>query len=589
MIRFDPYSTLYKSPFGAVQEGTALTFHVRVLRSVFCQCELLLQKDGEETVAYPMVWERLEGAYDVYTCSVCITSFGLYFYRISLCRAGMVFASTDTFQQTVYQAGYDTPHWIRGGVYYHIFVDRFCKGAPTMQRDDAVYHTNWEDEPEYRPNAEGKILNCDFFGGNLDGIRKKLPYLQSLCVTAIYLSPIFEAYSNHKYDTGDYEKIDPGFGTFEDLERLIREAADCGIRIICDGVFNHTGSDSRYFNLKGRYDTLGAGQSENSPYRDWYQFEADGSYHSWWGIETLPTLKKDHPAFEELILGRDGVVATAIRRGIAGWRLDVADELSNGFLDKMRRTVKSENHEAIIIGEVWEDASNKMAYGQRRRYFQGSQLDSVMNYPFQNAIIDFVKTGNADRFFQTVMSVLDHYPACVVHTLMNTLGTHDTERILTRLGMTSEVPQDREQLSTMRLSEEERKNAEKLLKAAFLIQFTLPGVPCIYYGDEVGMEGGRDPFNRRTFPWGHENTELLEWVRFLGNFRKENSVFAEGLFRFLHAKDGAIVYERYDSEHSVIIGINRGKNPFVLTYTDYRRILGKGNHLAPGTMGIWCK
>ncbi len=588
MILFNPYDILDKKPFGAVPNGTALVFRARVLRSVFGCCELLLQKDGDGEVVYPMEWSGLDGEYDVYTCHITIKTEGLYFYRITMRRDNFVFDTTDTYQQTVYQKDFDTPHWIRGGIYYHIFVDRFARGKETPKRPDAVYHEKWREDPVFRPNAEGEILNCDFFGGNLDGIRRKLPYLQSLSVTALYLSPIFEAYSNHKYDTGDYEKIDPSFGTFENLERLIQEAKTYGIRIICDGVFNHTGSDSRYFNLKGTYDTVGAAQSEESPYRDWYYFGADGTYQSWWGIYTLPTVKKNHKGFEKLILGEEGVASSMIRRGIGGWRLDVADELSDGFLDQLRATVKKADPEALIIGEVWEDASNKIAYDHRRRYFQGKQLDSVMNYPFQNAICDFVKTGQTEPFYRTIMSVLDHYPSCVVHVLMNTLGTHDTPRILTRLGM-DEVPHDRETLSVLKLDENARQKAEKLLKMAFLIQFTLPGVPCVYYGDEAGMEGGRDPFNRRTYPWGDENQELLSWVSYLGKLRKKYSAFKEGPLRFLYVQDGVLLYERQDEKHPVVIGVNRGTKTLAVDLDGFRRIHGRGRTLKPESMGIWIK
>lgn len=588
MILFNPYLLQDKNPFGAVPNGTALNFRGRVLRSVFGTCELRLQKDGESEVIYPMQWSGLDGEYDIYTCRVTVQTEGLYFYRLTMRRDDFVFDTTATYQQTVYQQNFDTPHWIRGGLYYHIFVDRFARGKETPKRPDAAYHASWNEDPEFRPNEEGEILNCDFFGGNLDGIRQKLPYLQSLSVTALYLSPIFKAYSNHKYDTGDYETIDPSFGTFEDLERLIKDAATYGIRIICDGVFNHTGSDSRYFNLKGTYDTLGAAQSEDSPYRDWYYFNPDGTYQSWWGIYTLPTVKKDHKGFERLILGEQGVVPSMVRRGIGGWRLDVADELSDGFLDRLRAAVKNEDPEALVIGEIWEDASNKIAYGNRRRYFQGRQLDSVMNYPFQNAVCDFVKSGQTEPFYQTIMSVLDHYPSCVVNDLMNTLGTHDTPRILTRLGM-DVVPEDREALSVLKLDKKTRQNAEKRLKMAFLIQFTLPGVPCVYYGDEVGMEGGRDPFNRRTYPWGEENQDLLSWVQYLGRMRKKYSAFREGNLRFLYAQDGVLLYERQDEKHPVIIGVNRGNESVDVSPGGFRRIYGRGKQLCPDGMGIWTK
>ena len=291
---------------------------------------------------------------------------------------------------------------------------------------------DWGGQPQYEP-VNGEMLNNDFFGGNLAGIRVKLPYLQELGVTCLYLSPIVEAYSNHKYDTADYRKVDPMFGTMEDFECLCREAGERGMRVICDGVFAHTGSDSVYFNRQGHYGEGGAWNDPNSPYRPWYFFHEDGGYDSWWGIDTLPRINKEDPSYREFINGKGGIVQHWLSHGASGWRLDVADELPAGFLTELVAAAKEQDPQALIVGEVWEDASNKIAYGVRMNYFRGDRLDSVMNYPLKDAVIRCVRHGDAAHLAETMETIWENYPHYIVHALMNHLGTHDSFRILTAL------------------------------------------------------------------------------------------------------------------------------------------------------------
>ena len=307
-------------------------------------------------------------------------------------------------------------------------------------------------------------------------------------MTCIYLSPIFEAYSSHKYDTGDYEKIDPMFGTEEDFRKLCEEAARYDMRVICDGVFAHTGSDSKYFDKYDHYKTgpaaedktlQGAYNNPDSKYRSWYYFHEDGTYDCWWDFNTLPKLNKHDPSYTEYITGENGIIRKWLRAGASGWRLDVADELPVDFLDALVAAAKAEKPDALIVGEVWEDASNKIAYEERKNYFEGNRLDSVMNYPFRTAIIDFVRYGNAAGLAETV-----NYPPEVLHCLMNVLGTHDSIRILTALAGVDLGPEPSRSLQAdIKMSDAEWSQGIKLLKIASLIQMTLPGVPCIYYGD----------------------------------------------------------------------------------------------------------
>ncbi len=450
------------------------------------------------------------------------------------------------WQLTVYEPAAQDPDWIHGGVFYHIFVDRFAASGDPVFMDGKITRTDWGGMPEFRPNENGEILNNDFFGGNLAGIREKLPYLEELGVTCLYLSPIFEAYSSHKYDTSDYLRIDPMFGDEEDFRQLCAEAKARGIRIICDGVFSHTGADSRYFDLFDRWGN-GACHHPDSPYRDWYYFEADG-YQSWWGFRTLPRLNKDNPSYQRFISGEDGVVRHWLRAGASGWRLDVVDELPADFLAKLTAAAKAEKPDALILGEVWEDASNKIAYDERKNYFEGGKLDSVMNYPLREAIIDFVRKGNAEALARTMRIIIENYPKHVVDSLMNILGTHDTNRIITALAgdiLDPEAP--REVKAARHMSQRQWAEGIRRLKIASAIQMTLPGVPCVYYGDEAGMEGYNDPFNRKCYPWGKENPQLQSWYRRVIEIRRQHSVYAEGTYRLLAACDGLYAFERAEA------------------------------------------
>lgn len=479
------------------------------------------------------------------------------------------------FQWTVTEDGYRTPDSFAGGIMYHVFVDRFSKSEqfPEMpRRTDAEYNDDWyHGIPQHAKYPGGQVENNEFFGGNLWGVAEKLPYLQSLGVTVLYLSPIFCAYSNHKYDTGDYETVDASFGGDAAFAHLLGAAAECGIRIICDGVFNHTGDDSRYFNRYGKYDSLGAYQSKESPYFPWYRFRSyPDEYDCWWGVKVLPALYSGNSAFRDYICGENGILHKWMRMGVSGWRLDVADELDDSFLCDLRRRVKAENADGIVYGEVWEDASNKIAYDRRRRYFRGGQLDSVMNYPFRDGILAFVRDGDADALAHVVHMVLRHYPAGCTHLLMNLLGTHDTERIISALAAEPCGDRDNDELALAHMTEEERTRGRCLVCLASVLQFTLPGIPCIYYGDEVGMEGYRDPLNRRPFPWGREDKVLLTHYRRLAAIRREHRVFACGETDIIRAEDRVFDFVRSCDGEALRICVNRSDRSYSIdgTYID---------------------
>lgn len=465
----------------------------------------------------------------------------------------------DPYQLLIFSAEYKTPDFLRRGVMYQIFVDRFFRGGDAPPREDVEMSENWGAEISQYPAYPGAPLkNNLFYGGDLDGVRKKLPYLASIGVTVLYLCPIFEAYSNHKYDTADYMRVDPMFGGREALDRLLVAAKDIGIRIILDGVFNHTGAISRYFNMDGRYDFLGAYQSKDSPYYPWYRFRNfPDDYESWWGIRILPSVDSANADYRTFIAGEGGVVDTYMQAGVSGFRLDVADELAPVLIRDIRARIKARGEDTAIIGEVWEDASNKIAYDRRRHYFRGHELDSVMNYPLKNAIITYLLSENAEQFAHTMTVLYAHYPRHVSEVMMNLLGTHDTERILTVLGGRDLSSLTYEEIRDVRLSESERALAVARLRVAYAILYFMPGIPCIYYGDEVGMEGGRDPFNRRTYPWGQEDGDILEHFRHLAAIRKtEEEVLAHGFFRVEHARGGELVFSRSTEKTTLLLLAN---------------------------------
>ena len=510
---------------------------------------------------------------------------GLYFYwfRLGGRRAALgedrnaeFSDSASAYQILVYRECFATPAWFKGGIMYQIFPDRFFKSGEILVEKGKWLHRDWHETPEFRPNEKGKILNNDFFGGNFRGILKKLDYLQSLHVTVIYLNPIFRAFSNHRYDTGDYMQLDPMLGSEEDFSALVSECGKRGIRLILDGVFNHTGDDSRYFNKYGTYDEIGAYQSKDSKYYSWYNFRHfPDKYDSWWGIDVLPAVNENFPSYIDFITGENGVLRRWMKYPLGGFRLDVADELPDEFIAKIRSAVKSANGDAVVIGEVWEDASNKIAYSTRRKYFQGEELDSVMNYPLKDAIINFVVSGNTSLLRRTVGMLLDHYPKCVLDSLMNILGTHDTVRVLTALG--GVCAYNKEEMAVLKLSAEQRAVATERLKIAAILLYTFFGVPCIYYGDEIGMEGYSDPFCRKPFAWDLIDEDILSHYRWLGELRSRYTVFRDGDYRELYHDDNCIVFERRKGKEAVITVANLGNNKYTLRFNGvlYNQLSGE--------------
>ncbi len=373
-IYYNPLDPACKSVLGGVRQNESFT--IRIFGKSDEPCIFVLQRDGCEAQSLHM--QNISGGWEL---QLSFAEPGLYFYwfRLGGRRAALgedrnaeFSDSASAYQILVYRECFATPAWFKGGIMYQIFPDRFFKSGEILVEKGKWLHRDWHEDPEFRPNEKGKILNNDFFGGNFRGILKKLDYLQSLHVTVIYLNPIFRAFSNHRYDTGDYMQLDPMLGSEEDFAALVSECGKRGIRLLLDGVFNHTGDDSRYFNKYGTYDEIGAYQSKDSKYYSWYNFRHfPDKYDSWWGIDVLPAVNENCPSYIDFITGENGVLRRWMKYPLGGFRLDVADELPDEFVAKIRSAVKSANGDAVVIGEVWEDASNKIAYSTRRKYFQG--------------------------------------------------------------------------------------------------------------------------------------------------------------------------------------------------------------------------
>nr|WP_326127301.1 glycoside hydrolase family 13 protein [uncultured Oscillibacter sp.] len=558
---FDPRHSLCKTPFGAVPCGESVTLHCRPLASDgFQHCAVVLLGEFSGTESHVELSRGdPEGDRVRFSGSVSAPSEPeLIWYHFRFWRddgTGCILDSTgyrtdglvQPWQLTVYEET-PTPQWFGEGVSYQIFPDRFCRLAipdPAGLVGDRWVHENWADAPEWRPDPDGEVRNRDFFGGSLEGITSKLPYLADLGVTTLYLCPIFESASNHRYNTADYSRIDPMLGTEEDFRSLCARAGELGIRVILDGVFNHTGSQSLYFNEDGFYPTLGAAQSPDSPYAGWFSFHPwPTDYDAWWGIRTLPAVREECPSYIGYIIeGEDSIIRRWLRAGAGGWRLDVADELPDWFIEKIRAVMDRDFPDAFLLGEVWEDASTKVAYSRRRRYLLGRELHGVMNYPFRTSLLDYLRKEQAELFQEAMETLRENYPPAAFYSAMNFLGTHDTPRVLTVLGA-DVLLESREERAVYRLSPGERDRGLRRLRLAALVLFTFPGAPTVYYGDEAGMEGYEDPFNRGTYPWGGEDLELRSWFRTLGRLRRDREALRRGGLRWLHAAGPLLAFAR---------------------------------------------
>ena len=571
---FDPRDLNFKNPYGAVPSGTVVCFTLRPPRAGgFSRGRLTARfesRNNEEQII-PLPWVDSQLGVDQFRGTLDVGTYvGLVWYSFVLEGLAGRRAELGPYQLTVYQGEEAVPTWFGEGMTYQIFPDRFCRSRipdPTGLVGGRTVHQNWEDEPVYRPDEHGEIRNRDFFGGDFRGVISKLDHLKDLGVETLYFNPIFEAAENHRYGTADYDRIDPMLGCNEDFSRLCDEAHKRGMRVMLDGVFNHTGFVSRYFNGDGFYPDVGACQSWDSPYRSWFQFiRWPDQYESWWGIYSLPAVNESDPSYRRFIFGdEDSVVRRWLRAGADGWRLDVADELPDDFVAGIHAAARAEKPSAVVIGEVWEDGSTKVAYGVRRKHILGGHCDGLMNYPLRSAILSYFSGGKAEDFVSGMETIRENYPPFAFYSAMNSLGTHDTPRILTLLGAGGERrDQSRDWRANFRLEGDALRLAKERLRAAALLLFCFPGSPTVYYGDEAGMEGFEDPFNRRTYPWGHEDQELLAWFKQLGALRKTHPALRRGTIRYVAAEGPLLAFARADDGEEILCVCNAGDGPVTL-------------------------
>ena len=575
---YDSRDSRYKSPYGAVSSGTQVQLTLRPPRAeCFSHASVNVRFESRfnEILILKMPWQGHDLGQDLFSVELDTTGYvGLVWYSFRLEKLNGRGQELGPYQLTVYDGAREAPSWFGEGVTYQIFPDRFRRSKvpdPEGLVGGRTVHQSWEEFPEYRPDDQGEVRNRDFFGGDFQGVLEKLDYLKSLGVETLYFNPIFEAAENHRYGTADYSRVDPMLGTNEDFARLCEEAHRQGMRVMLDGVFNHTGYVSRYFNGDGFYPEAGAAQSQESPYYSWFNFtQWPNRYDSWWGIYSLPAVNENDPGYREFIFGgKDSVVRRWLRAGADGWRLDVADELPDDFVHGIHEAARAEKPDAVIIGEVWEDGSTKVAYGVRRKHILGGHCDGLMNYPLRSAILSFFQGGGGEAFVKGMETIRENYPAFAFYSSMNSLDTHDTPRFLTLLGAGGEYrDQSREWRAGFTLSPKQLNRGRKLLKAAALLLFCFPGSPTVYYGDEVGMQGFEDPFNRQTYPWGREDRELLEWYRALGRLRSRHPALRRGSIRYLLGEGPLLVFLRETGDEQLLCAFNAGGEEHAFSFDE---------------------
>lgn len=587
LLFHNSYDLFYRNPFGAVTCNKNITIRLKVNAKISAHLVELFIVTNDLENRLEMYEKENHENYNIFECELTASDTPglMWYYFVVHTNSRKIYYGNNTkmlggvgeikdhippsYQITVYKNNTKTPDWLKEAVMYQIFVDRFFNGnednSINNPKKNSLIHSHWDNTPIYiRDIEKGNVVRWDFFGGNLLGIIKKLPYLKELGITVIYLNPIFESSSNHKYDTGNYKKIDPMFGDNELFVKLCKKADEFGIKIILDGVFSHTGSDSIYFNKDGNYESLGAFQSKQSPYYSWYRFhEYPNKYECWWGVESLPNVNELEPSYQKFIIhDEDAIAKYWLKLGAKGWRLDVVDELPSEFVKMLKKAVKSVDPNAVLIGEVWEDASNKISYGEKREYLLGDELDSVTNYPLRNAIFDFILGYiNAGELHNRIMNLFENYPLEHFYSVMNLLGSHDTPRALTIL---SEMPSGEgmtyEEKANLTMTPEQEQLGIKRMKMASLFIMTFPGMPCIYYGDEAGVTGYDDPLCRKTFPWGNENTEILLWYKKIVSLRHKYDALKTGKWEAIVKDNEVYGYARYIENGKDVFGKNKNNN-----------------------------
>ena len=566
--KYDPL--LFKFPKGVIVKNNNVTFHFDYDAEIKPKHVYFMLKNDEEidynylemteNDGYEITHEFNNSGHFWYNFQLVFDDYVMYLNRTYDNFSSLSYDKGEDYLQLVTEKEYDCKNSLQGGIIYQIFVDRFCRVGEVKERKPLILRDDWGGGIK-KNSSDPLIINQEVFGGNIKGIISKLDYLQNLGVTTIYLNPISLANSSHKYDTADYMKIDDMFGTELEFKKLIDLAKAYGINIVIDGVYNHTGSDSIYFNKNGTFNTLGAYKSKESRFYDWYDFDVyPDKYRSWWGIDTLPSIKHNSEDFQNYIAGKSGVLEKFLKLGVHGVRLDVVDEITDEFVQKIEKKVHEFGKDKVVMGEVWEDASTKFSYSKRRKYFANNELNSVMNYPVKETVLDLIFNKRTDNLVSTLRMIENNYPKVVRDNLMNFLTTHDTRRVFSEI---------------LRANEGNEELAVKLYKIASALIFTLPGVPSIFYGDEYGMRDNDDS-SRSCFDWQNYKNEVYDWFLKLTKIRKF-SALKDGELNILYSEHGKFAFERFNNKERIVVIVNLSKSPLALNlegeYTSF--ITGK--------------
>lgn len=463
---------------------------------------------------------------------------------------------------------FEVPEWAQGAVMYHIFVDRYRRGSkePLEKMPNRKIHDTWDEGPVLGPDENG-LWNVDFYGGDLKGIEETLSYLKKLGVDIIYLSPIVRSQSNHRYDTADYFEVDPYAGTNEALKELCDAAHKKGMKVILDAVFNHTGNDSKYFNEFGTYDTVGAYQSESSEYNDFYKKHWNNGrmeFAYWWGMKNLPECDGNSPKWKNYILGDGGVIDYWFSLGIDGLRLDVADELTDEFIEGIRIAAKRNKQDAFIIGEVWKNPMR-----MNRGYIEsGKGMDTVMNYLLVDALIRYFKYSDVRKLNNIVREIFTEYPEGAINSLMNFTSTHDISRAIEIFACQTEfqkfgewawnlLDENVDWARAHNLTARQYKFGKNLMKTYMCALAFFPGTFSIFYGDEVGMRGAGNLANRGPYPWGRRDKDTLEFFRELLKVRKNEAFLKKADFRIVAVNCEQLIYERFEGDNKLLVAVSR--------------------------------
>ena len=681
-ISYDSRDLACKSVYGAVATGESVKFTITtgtdvteaklVMKGVDTR-NIDMKKDGE-AVNGKQQWSVTTkfdtiGENHYYFALLSGTYMTIYADDDGNYGKGMVTDLTNVkpYDLVVYKDGFETPDWMKNAVIYQIFPDRFYNGdtsndfAQTSSRGEVDYEyiSDWntlpenpEQETEEKMDAykatgayvgDGNWSN-EIYGGDLKGITERIDYLKALGVNVIYLNPVFASISSHRYDTSDYNKIDPILGDLGDFEELTRVAEENGMHVVLDGVFNHVSDDSKYFDRYYKYleagtDKVGAypywayvydtmaeqNVSEDTAkdiakkyfadnygitdfsYTEWFNVTQETlkddnendvtdniglragktvyGYEGWWGYDSMPVIKATNGSeyqtgnWAEEIIGNDDGTSVGqywISEGSDGWRLDVANEVSDETWQNFRNSVKALNNgDAVIIGEIWTDATD---------YLLGDMYDSVMNYVFRNAVLGYAKGGSASDATAALERIRERYPEEAFYAMMNLVGSHDTTRLLSYLDGVDDDRNQKEIDKAFPTYENTTDTAKQRQYLVAFLQFTYAGAPTIYYGDEIGMTGADDPDDRRAFTWGKGNKDLVTWYAKLADIRSQYSALRTGSVEPIDVNDDAIMgYVRSDDKDIITVLGNNADSDKEITVSIGTNATSKITDIVSGT------